>query len=407
MKGYIMAKNILICADGTGNEGGLLPDESRTNVYKLYRATRAGPDSSIDPGRQLAFYVPGIGTPIPGRSSWWQRLKETVQQAVGGGLTKKITDCYVAILGVWRPGDRIYLFGFSRGAYTVRCLAHVLEVAGIPTKEKDGTALNLDPAQLRKLARSAVRIVYRYGLPVSDVAKRDREALAFCNTYQCQTGAETGAAPYFMGIWDTVAALGWTHLPTLIQFLPWIRLTYDMHFTKTVKFARHAMAIDEFRSDFVRVPWGGSGTVSEGTPGQIDQFQQIWFAGNHADIGGSYPDNESRLSDIALNWMADFISKELPTEARIHVDRSVLQCFPSSGGMMHDECMAGIGGTRFRWHPKIRDVPSNAILHDTVYERLRMKEVRNFVGYGPYRPAPLRNHEKARAFFNDSPGGGP
>jgi uncharacterized protein (DUF2235 family) len=387
-----MAKNILICADGTGNEGGLLPDESRTNVYKLFRATRAGPDSPIDPEQQLSFYVPGIGTPIPGHSSRWQRLKETIQQAVGGGLTKKIIDCYVVILGVWRPGDRIYLFGFSRGAYTVRCLAHVLEVAGIPTKEKNGQSLNLDPQRLRKLARSAVRIVYKRGLPVSDIAKRDQEAESFHNTYNCRTGAETGVVPYFMGVWDSVAALGWAH------FLP---VTYDRHFPKDVRFARHAMAIDEYRSDFVRVPWGGSGTVHAGRPGEPEPFQQIWFAGNHADIGGSYPDNESRLSDIALKWMADFIEHELPAEARIHVDRAALRCFPASSGMMHDECMVGIGGTPLHWYPRDRDVPTEAVLHDTVYERLKMEEVRNFLGYGKYRPAPLRNHERAREFFTD------
>lgn len=121
-----MTKNILVFADGTGNEGGLLPDESRTNVYKLYRATRTGPESMIDPSKQLALYIPGIGTPMPGHNNSWNGLKETVQQMFGFGITKKIIDCYVAIVGVWAPEDRIYLFGFSRGAYTARCLAHVL-----------------------------------------------------------------------------------------------------------------------------------------------------------------------------------------------------------------------------------------------------------------------------------------
>jgi uncharacterized protein (DUF2235 family) len=388
-----MGKSILIFADGTGNEGGLLPDESRTNVYKLFRATRIGPDSPIDPEHQLAFYVPGIGTPIPGHSSRWQQIRETVQQMIGGGFTKKIIDCYVVILGVWRPGDHIYLFGFSRGAYTVRCLAHVLELIGIPTREPNGQSLNLDPNRLRKLARSAVGIVYTAGLPASDVKKRDRDAEEFRRTYQSVTGSEAGVVPYFMGLWDTVAALGWEHL------LP---VKIDNHFPKEVRFARHAMAIDEYRKDFVRVPWGGSGTVHEGPAGEPEPFQQIWFAGNHADIGGSYPDNESRLSDITLKWMADFIEYELPAEARIHVDRAVLRCSPSSSGMMHDECMVGIDGTPVRWYPEDRNVPTEAILHDTVYERLKMKEVRNFISYGKYRPAPLRNHEKAKEFFKTS-----
>lgn len=259
-----MAKNILVFADGTGNEGGLLPDESRTNVYQLYSATRVGPDSPIDPEKQLALYVPGVGTPIPGSASHWQQIKETAQQSYGGGITKKIIDCHVAILGVWQPGDRIYLFGFSRGAYTVRCLAHVLELIGIPTKEANGQALNLDPKRLRKLSSSAVRILYRFGLPIRNAEQRDRNAEAFRITYKCITGPERGAVPYFIGVWDTVAALGWAHLRAVLEWIRLWPLQYDVHFPKTVRFARHAMAIDEYRKDFVRVPWGGTGTVSPG-----------------------------------------------------------------------------------------------------------------------------------------------
>src|ERR1700732_1183839 len=120
-----MGRNILIFADGTGNVGGLVPDESRTNVYKLFRATRTGPDSGIDPSRQIAFYVPGVGTHTPGFQSRVGHITSPLAEAVGWGLTRRIIDCYMAIISVWRPGDRIYLFGFSRGAYTTRCVAHV------------------------------------------------------------------------------------------------------------------------------------------------------------------------------------------------------------------------------------------------------------------------------------------
>lgn len=387
-----MPKTILIFADGTGNEGGLLPDESRTNVYKLYRATRTGPESTIDPAQQLAFYIRGIGTPSPGHTSRWQNFKEGVQQAFGLGLTNRIVDGYLAIISVWQRGDRIHLFGFSRGAYTARCLAHVLEVAGIPTTQADGTPLNFDPPKLRKLAHAAVTILYKWGVPVTDVDKRAREAQAFRASHACVNDPDKGSLPYFVGVWDTVAASGWAHL------LP---VKYDRHYPKALRFARHAMAIDEYRKDFVRVPWGGSGTFPKQREGEPFPFEQIWFAGNHADIGGSYPENESRLSDISLKWMADFIEHELPPEGRVAVDRTILNCFPSAAGMMHDECMVGIGGTPLRWYPRDRDVPSAAILHDTVYERLKMDKVRNFTGYGPYRPAPLRNHDKAKVFFED------
>lgn len=387
-----MGKNILIFADGTGNEGGLLPDESRTNVYKLFRATRPGPDTNVDPADQIAFYVPGIGTPVIRHNSLLDRTRETVRQMFGLGLTQKIIDCYAAIISVWQPRDRIYLFGFSRGAYTVRCVAHVLEVCGIPTKEPSQDALNLDPKTLRVVARNAVSCLYRLGMPITDDKLLSAKALDFRTRYAPQTGAETGASPYLIGIWDAVAAIG------LQRFFPdW---AYDRHFTHEVRYARHLQSIDETRRDFLRVPWGGSGTVRwPDRRDEPEQFGQIWFAGNHADVGGSYPENESRLSDITLKWMVDFLTEAIPAEGRVIVDPHYMRLHPSSDGMMHDECMVGVGGTSVRWSAAVRNVPDTANLHETVYERLRMDKVRNFTSYGPYRPAALRNHAKAKQFF--------
>ena len=90
----------------------------------------------------------------------------------------------------------------------------------------------------------------------------------------------------------------------------------------------------------------GSGTVPNEKVDGIDRFEQIWFAGNHSDIGGSYPENESRLSDIALKWMVDFVTSELPVEGRLAINHDALRCYPSADGMMHDECMVGIGDYR-------------------------------------------------------------
>jgi len=392
-----MTKNILVFADGTGNEGGLLPDESRTNVYKLYRATRTGPDSIIDPKQQLALYVPGIGTPAPGHSSRWSRLKEAVQQMFGFGITKKIVDCYVALVGVWEPGDRIYLFGFSRGAYTARCLSHVLEVCGVPRNEPNGDSISLDPKSLRRVAKTAVSCVYWLGMP-RDSAEIDKRAGNFRAAYKSEAGPTAGASAYFIGIWDAVAAIGWQ------RFFPdW---AYDRHFASDVQYARHLQSIDEGRKDFKRVPWGGSGTVRwPDRQGEPEQFDQIWFAGNHADVGGSYPENESRLSDITLAWMIDFVTGKIPEAGRVLVDKSILRLYPSADGMMHDECMVGMGGTSLHWSKAVRDVPDMAQLHETVYERLAMKSVRNYTSFGPYRPVALQGHQKAKKFFEPSPAG--
>ena len=384
-------RNILVFADGTANEGGLLPDENRTNVYKLFRATRVTSDTCIDPGKQLAFYVSGIGTPSPGKPATFHLwMQEAIDQALGVGLGHKIVEGYLAIASVWRPGDHVYLFGFSRGAYTVRCLAHVLEEVGVPTTQADGSAISLDPKHLVPIAEEAVKILYRLGEEEQDDDGRRARVEAFRSTYKCAHGPDTTVVPYFVGVWDTVAAEGWS------RFFPG---GDDRHFPSGIKFARHAMAIDEYRKDFARVPWGGSATVKAGVPGEPQPFKQVWFAGCHADVGGGYPENESRLSDIALGWMVDCVTKELPTERRVFVDERYLNIHPSAEGMMHDECMAG----RVPWNKKVRPVDPHGELHPTVLDRLGMREVRNYETYGPYRPANLEQHPKASEFFAPPP----
>src|SRR6185295_3095379 len=180
---------------------------------------RIGPDSPIDPAKQIAFYIPGVGTSLPGElQSRRKRLWRGILQAVGGGLTRRIIDGYVAIISVWQPGDRIYLFVFSRGAYTARCIANVLECVGIPTRQADGQTLSLEPSALRKLATEGVRCRYVRGLPIRDENLRDSLSACFRKRYACAVGGQpVGAIPYFIGVWDTVAALGWNHF--LISWL--------------------------------------------------------------------------------------------------------------------------------------------------------------------------------------------
>lgn len=403
-----MSKNILIFADGTGNESGLLPDESRTNVYKLFRATRTGPDTTIDPERQISFYIPGVGTPGTTPPPFWKRLWKGLQQAVGGGLTAQIIDCYAAIISVWAPGDRIYLFGFSRGAYCVRCVAHVLEVIGIPTVETSGEPLSLEPRSLRSVAGAAVKTLYRLSLPQPNEVSRSENAHKFREVHKCVSGPTSGTSPFAICIWDTVGAVGWLHVGVskLVRVLPFVSGKYDRHFTPDTQFARHAMAIDEYRKDFLRVPWGGSGTVPDDSVKGVTRFRQVWFAGNHSDIGGSYPENESRLSDITLEWMKTFITAELPDEVtRIVVNDDLLRPYPSSAGMMHDELM--VGHTRANlhiWPAAERKVDPAGELHETVVERLKLPSVRNYTGFGLYRPRALSEHPKAAAFYKTPSG---
>lgn len=467
-----IGRNILVFSDGTGQAGGLLVDEFRSNVYKLYRACRCGPDTSIDPDYQIAFYDPGLGSPLAGENIKFgplRRIYNIISSATGLGITRNIIDCYAALIQLWRPGDRIFVFGFSRGAYTVRCLGGVLGLCGIPTRMGDGSPLLRDAATARRIAREAVVRVYRHGSGADDrgqdtTGERKRRLGEQRNALGCQFrerygSSNTGianAVPYFIGVWDTVAAVGLSRpaastlkfgglllatalagaIASLVAPLgsdafwgwwlgalaciaavavafyyllrvkfvtglpghPWYRTLhlisfrmafFDRSLNPRVRYARHALAIDEAREDFARVPWDIDGEA----PPRIDDdqpwFQQIWFAGNHSDIGGSYPENESRLSDIALKWMSDEAEK-----AGLLIDRHYLRPSGRANGPQHDECRVGIRffGMRFRWREKLRDVPPDAPLHPSVLDRLTAKGVLMFDEERPYRPQVLTSH---------------
>jgi hypothetical protein len=124
-----MPKNIIVFSDGTGQAGGITFDEVRTNVYKLYRACRVGPDTTIEPSEQVAFYDPGLGSPADGskiKIQWARKIYNLASMATGLGITANIIDCYPALIRLYRDGDRIFLIGFSRGAYTVASLLLIL-----------------------------------------------------------------------------------------------------------------------------------------------------------------------------------------------------------------------------------------------------------------------------------------
>jgi hypothetical protein len=149
---------------------------------------------------------------------------------------------------------------------------------------------------------------------------------------------------------------------------------------------------------------GRVGTVPDGDIAGVTRFRQVWFAGNHSDVGGSYPENESRLSDIALKWMVDFINKEIPDEAaRVAINEDFLNLNPSYDGMMHDELMVGHGPAHkiHFWPAGERKVDPTGQLHETVINRLKSANVRNYVGYGPYRPKSLAEHRIAKQFYQD------
>lgn len=468
-----MPKNILIFSDGTGQAGGLRPDENRSNIYKLYRATRCGPDTTIDPREQLAFYDAGLGSRPPGGALFVTRayrwLHNVASQATGLGITTNIIDCYAAIIRMWEPGDRIFLFGFSRGAYTVRCLAAVLGQCGVPTIMADGTPLKRDVGTTTRIAREAVKKVYQHvSSPKDTEYLPQREALAkrFRQQYGSDANEASNAVPFFIGVFDTVASLGSYALSAalvgasavliaalsylqsffLFPFLPTFLWTvagaavaagigyvathlkyavglpgfsfwrtlhlaspkmkfYDLHLNNAVWYARHALAIDENRADFARVPWGGSHSKGPQRPDEYpDWLQQVWFAGNHSDIGGSYPENEARLSDISLGWMVH-AAKNLPDGTTpdgfgIKVDGRYMTLNPDPLGPQHDEREPGYLRGRLKWTECLREVQDEAILHSSVLARFAApRGVQHFYQRGDYRPPNLSGHAKVKQYY--------
>ena len=460
-------KNIIIFSDGTGQYGGVLPDQRLSNIYKMYRAMRPGTQSGFDPADQVAYYDPGLGSGELGG-----RVRNILAAAFGTGISENIIDCYEAILRHYEDGDRIFLFGFSRGAYTARCVANVMNLCGIPRHGEDGKPLPTGGVALRKIAEEAVYRVYEHGSG-RDRGRYEPEREELARRFRLKYGSEgRGAkgesqgnvAPTFIGVFDTVAALGtvivkrvlfvlavlsgflglaaWTSelglawkilasIPAAFfagswiwsakkqfkfidnppqggkmswHFAAWNLKHYDRFLDSSVGYARHALSIDENRERFPRVGWGNSGDTLEQDRGGLKWLKQEWFAGNHSDIGGSYPEDESRLSDIALQWMIDEL-KSIPTPPLI--DERFVQTFPDPLGIQHDEVRASLElwprfwarWLKFGWSAKIRKIHPKAVLHESVLDRFAAASVPQYDKRAPYRPENLGGHGGAAGYY--------
>jgi uncharacterized protein (DUF2235 family) len=255
-----VAKNIVVSLDGTGNEFG----DDNSNVVKLYSTL------VIDGQRQVGYYHPGVGT--MGAPAAHNKITKTwsvvTGLAFGAGLLANVGDAYRYLMNVYEHGDNVFIFGFSRGAYTARALAGVLHMFGLLCPGNEG----LIPYIIRLYA------------------KRTRSAAGMTHTFQVASGFKTTFCRpcplHFVGLWDTVSSVGWVWDP--------VRLPYTAQ-NPDMANGRHAISIDERRCYFQSNLWG------EQLPGQT--LKQVWFAGVHSDIGGSYSEAESGLSKITLEWM--------------------------------------------------------------------------------------------------------
>lgn len=259
-----MSKRIVICADGTWNR----PEEdvekdTPTNVLRLARGIRSH-DEQGSP--QQVFYDWGIG-------SYQARISGGIS---GRGIHKNIMDAYRYIVQNYTPGAEIFLFGFSRGAYTIRSLCGLINNCGI---------LRRPDAALIEAAFSHYKMVSPKFAPHGEESIRFRQA-----------HSHESREIRFAGAWDTVGALG---VPfSLLGLLDRTDEFYDTKLGPNVRIARHALAIDEIRIDFEPTLW---------QPRDNLDLKQVWFAGYHADIGGGCdPDDDQYLSsDYPLRWMLE------------------------------------------------------------------------------------------------------
>ncbi len=264
-----MAKRIVVCLDGTWNRPA---DNIRsTNVVKIMRAVR---HTAADGTEQISFYDKGVGTGGP--------LDRLNGGAFGRGLDDNVQDGYRFLANNYEPGDEIYIFGFSRGAFTARSLAGFIGATGLLDRKTMGSMdeaweMYRTPPALRDMANLAgMRALARHPVAI-----------------RC------------IGVWDTVGALG---VP--IEQLKWMSAKrYQFHDTtlgKDVACGLHALAIDEKRGPFAPTLW----EAEEEVPGQV--VEQVWFPGVHSNVGGGYPDRG--LSDVALDWMIKRVRAHTPLE---------------------------------------------------------------------------------------------
>ena len=300
------AHNIVLFIDGTGNEPK--PGEN-TNVRKLFETCLF---ESSGPNPQITYYLPGVGTDIKqsraggpvgsfgpeliAKAHIRRELPYVVTVArplVGGafglGTKARIKEAYLFLCTQFarRRGDRVFIFGFSRGAFAARSLAGFVS--------RVGTLLASRP----DLVEAAYEIYEQQDLDPEDTLL-SVYLEKFANVKMIRSIEDDGALPiHFLGVWDTVGALG---LPgRLRRFTAAHTEKHQVELPPTVMKARHALALHELRAVFTPLLWIRGGHRN---------LEQVWFPGAHADVGGGYHPIESGLADTALKWMSDEASRE-------------------------------------------------------------------------------------------------
>ncbi|CAM3036420.1 DUF2235 domain-containing protein [Pseudomonas plecoglossicida] len=363
--------NLVICCDGTWNTPEQLDKgvPAPTNVVRLHNAVA---DEDATGAHQEKYYHPGVGT----SGKWWDKA---LGGGTGSGLDDNIKSAYQKLCYSYAPGMDIYLFGFSRGAYTVRSLSGLINSCGL-LKIAD-----LEAAEVWQRLDRLMKFGYRRKLEDRD----DWIKLGW--KFHNAKGASIPIR--FIGVWDTVGALGIPDDMALLNLLD-DRNRYTFHdtaFHASVQTGRHALAMDERRASFQPTLWTD-------VPANCD-VQQLWFPGVHCDVGGGY--RENGLADGALKWMIDEASRC----GLAFNPKTIKQIHPDFHDMMHDSCdgVFSLLPTQPRSIPNLK--AQKASFHATALKRQDDPPITQH----PYRqsrlispPLPLVIDISARILWNET-----
>jgi uncharacterized protein (DUF2235 family) len=319
-----MPKNIVICCDGTANEFA----KNNTNVVKLYSALRR------NPATQVTYYHPGLGTmePVGALTTWARKVTKVLGMAFGHGLANDIRDAYVFLMKHYEPEDKAFLFGFSRGAYTVRAVASLLHVYGLAQPGNEA----LVPYIIRMMLG-----IQRATDSTDSTADGRRAVNVYFTLAQDfkRMMARTDCKPWFVGVWDTVSFVGWVENPLK---LPYVTSNPD------IEIGRHAIAIDERRAFFRSHLWRTPADKSQ--PHGPKDLKQVWFPGVHCASAEDIPSRRAvwptwhlsgcltRRRKWAWRWTQFGVARSLDRRAEIVTS----------------------GRTRRRWHMSRLKVPGTS-----------------------------------------------
>ncbi len=272
-------RQLVICCDGTNNN--LTGNSSDTNVVKLTQLLAQSPANA----NQIVFYDPGVGNPgeLPG-ATWFDGLSRWAQRvaglAFGRGVYENMADCYLFLMRNYQPGDQIYIFGFSRGAFTARSVAGLVNQFGVLRPHMESMLPTLIHTYFSDRELKQVQI--------AAIAKQASELFA--------DAASRVVEIQFVGVWDTVDSVGMGPFSAKITAFPTIR---NKHFLNV----RHALALDEQRAQFKPRLYVDNNGIYQTSTQKPATIKQLWFRGAHCDIGGGFVWGQTGISDRALCWL--------------------------------------------------------------------------------------------------------